>query len=118
MRISPCTSYDWNPPSLFVPMYAYFGVSWRSRSQVPNFEPSCRMMSEISGGTSARGTYTRLLVQGFNDKHEGRASNFTDRLGRFSTMMQCARLITHLFVHEIERRLVDEADVETFLSAT
>ena len=30
-----------NQPSFVVPIYPYFGVSWRSRSHVPNLDPSC-----------------------------------------------------------------------------
>lgn len=31
---------DRDIPSLVVPMYPYLGVSWRSRSHVPYFDPS------------------------------------------------------------------------------
>ena len=47
-------------------------------------------------------TYTGLLVQGFGDQHKRRRSN----------------LFYHLLVHDVQGRLVDQTDRDSFLTQT
>ena len=63
-------------------MYPYLGVSLRSRSHVPNLEPSCgtrvKDRCSVTSGRQRINTYTRLLVQRLDD--EGARANLSDHL--------------------------------------
>ena len=63
-------------------MYAYRGVSWRSRSHVPNFEPSYEeyVLDNFLSRSGEVGTYASLLIPCLDNEDEWTRADLSDRL--------------------------------------
>ena len=102
-------------------MYPYRGVSPRSSSHVPNLEPSCETGVDMNHPSEEAAILTPVFwLNDSTTRTKGVEPIFLIVCGKIGSNHDLSTVSksAHLFVDDVERGLVDQADVQAILAAS